>query len=583
MTPFNRSLPRTLAALALTCAPLTAQEEDGELESFFDAVEVKIVNVDIVALDKDGNPVTDLEREEFQLYEDGEPVEIVNFYRAGEEAAALAASRVDTPPVEDSRPATTRSPPLTMAVFVDNTSLVPGNRRQILEDLKDFLSNHLQANDRIILLTYDGRMNVVQQPTDSVDELMATIAHISDTQANGALRTAAYRNVLREISTDTSLGSAGLGLSLDATQPIAAAALQAVRLYAEESHANTLRTLSAVREALGMLSALPGPKAMIYAGAGMTQNPATGLVEAWERRFSDVVSATGDAFPPFLQDLGDFDATPAVQDVARVANTHRVTLYSLNPADGLGGLTPVEVQGMDAAGNRTLTPRMQSLEVTNRAAVMNLMASSTGGTASTGAMDNLLDTVRRDYDSLYSLAYEPADDSEKKDHRRIKVEVTRPGVELRYRHHYRETTPDERLADRTRSALLLEDAANPLGVAVEFGTPEEGEDGFALVPVMVRVPMSALTLLPQGEAHEGRMSLFIGARDSRGRLAPVSKQTLPLRISNADLYNALSQVGGYTFTLKLRPMAHTVAVTVHDEVGRVESVAQASFEAPDFG
>lgn len=582
MTFLNRPLPRLLAGLALVCAPLKAQEEDGELESFFDAVEVKIINVDIVALDKDGNPVTDLEREEFQLYEDGEPVEIVNFYRAGEEAAALAASRVDTPPVEDSRPATTRSPPLTMAVFVDNTSLVPGNRRRILEDLKDFLNSQLAADDRIILLSYDGRMNVVQQPTDSVDELLATIAHISETQANGALRSVAYRNVLREISTDTSQGSAGLGLSLDPTPSIAQGALQAVRLYAEESHANTLRTLGAVREALGMLSALPGPKAMIYAGAGMTQNPAAGLVEAWESRFSGLDLPSGGSFS-FIRELGEFDATAAVQDVARVANTHRVTLYSLNPSDGLGGLTPVEVQGMDAAGNRTVTPRMQSLEVTNRAAVMNLMASSTGGTASTGAMDNLLDTVRRDFDSLYSLAYEPSDGSQNKDHRRIEVEVTRPGVELRYRHHYREATPDERLADRTRSALLLEAAGNPMGVAIEFGEAKEGEDGFALVPVMVRVPMSALTLLPQGEAHEGRMSLFIGARDSRGRLAPVSKQTLPLRISNADLYNALSQVGGYTFTLKLRPMAHTVAVTVHDEVGRVESVAQASFEAPDFG
>ena len=584
MKTSSPALSTLLLLIVPFAPPLNAQDEAGELESFFDAVEVKIVNVDVIAVDKQGNPVTDLEMEDFRVYEDGEPVEITNFHRAGEEAALLQARAG----VEATDPAATEAtptgpPPLTMALFVDNTSLVPGSRRQMLKDLEEFLDSQLQDNDRIILLSYDGRLSVEQQPTDSVDDLLAAIGDISEAQASGALRTASYRNVLREITQDTSAGATGgFGLALDPTPAIAEASLQAIRLYAEESHTNTLRTLAAVREALGMLSALPGPKAMIYAGAGMTQNPSAGLIQAWESRFSGLAGDVGGSFVA-IRELAEFDATDPVQDVARVANTHRITLYTLNPSDAIGGLTPVEIQGMDSAGRRTLTPQMQSVEISNRAAVMNLMAASTGGAASTGAMDALLDTVRRDFDSLYSLAYQPDDESRDKDHRKIEVEVLRPGVELRYRRHYRETTRDERLADRTRSALLLEGADNPLGVVLEFGTPEEGEGGFAMVPVMVRVPMSALTLLPQGEAHEGRMSLFIGVRDERGRLAPVSKQTLPLRIPNADLYNALSQVGGYTFTLKLRPMAHTVAVTVHDEVGQVESVAQGSLEAPDFG
>ena len=576
---------RTALVMLLAAAGthgLSAQEAEGELQSFFDAVEVKIVNVDVVAIDKQGNPVTDLEVEEFRVYEDGEPVEVTNFFRAGEEAAELEVG-LAVSEEELTEAAPVGQPPLTMAVFLDNSSLVPGNRKRILSDLRDFLTAQLQPNDRIILLSYDGRLNVAQGPTDSVEELMAAIDRVEESSADGALFAASYRNVLREITYDTSSGNAGgFGASVDPTEVIAESALSAIRLYSEEAHTNTLRTLAAVREALGALSALSGPKAMIYAGAGMTRNPAAGLTQAWQQRFGGVQLTSGSSFNEIRQ-LEEFNAEPEVQEVARVANSHRITLYTLNPQQAVGSITAVEVQGMDAAGRRTLTPQMQALEVTNRAAVMNAMSQSTGGTSTTGAMDNLLDNIRRDFDSLYSLAYEPEDGSREKESRKIRVEVTRPGVELRYRRHFRETSPDERLADRTRSALLLENADNPMGVQLEFGEATEGEDGFAMVPVMVRVPMSALTLLPQGEAHEGRMSLFIAARDAKGRMAPVSKQTLPLRISNADLYNALGQVGGYTFTLKLRPMGHTVAVTVHDEIGKIESVAQGTFEPPSFG
>ena len=41
---------------------------------------MRVVNVDVFVRDKDGNPVTGLTKDDFELYEDGKPIAITNFY-----------------------------------------------------------------------------------------------------------------------------------------------------------------------------------------------------------------------------------------------------------------------------------------------------------------------------------------------------------------------------------------------------------------------------------------------------------------------------------------------------------------------
>ena len=123
---------------------------------------------------------------------------------------------------------------------------------------------------------------------------------------------------------------------------------------------------------------------------------------------------------------------------------------------------------------------------------------------------------------------------------------------------------------RTRSAVLLGGSENPLEVAMEFGQMAEQKEGL-LVPVMVKVPLGKLVLVPQDEVHVGRIGIFICAKDSKGRPSPVQSIDVPIRIPNDQLLTALGQVAGYRMTLLMRPEEHSVAVGVRDELGRVES------------
>lgn len=63
---------------------------------------VDLVNVNVFVTDKRGNPITDLKREDFSVFEDGEAVSITNFYAVeGGVAAPSASVRVTEPGSEE--------------------------------------------------------------------------------------------------------------------------------------------------------------------------------------------------------------------------------------------------------------------------------------------------------------------------------------------------------------------------------------------------------------------------------------------------------------------------------------------------
>src|SRR5687768_11333164 len=80
-----------LCALAAPAAPQQAtQPAPAPAEqTFFEVIDVRVVNVEVVVTDREGKPVPGLAREDFELLENGRPVEI-NYFHAESAAAADA-------------------------------------------------------------------------------------------------------------------------------------------------------------------------------------------------------------------------------------------------------------------------------------------------------------------------------------------------------------------------------------------------------------------------------------------------------------------------------------------------------------
>jgi len=156
--------------------------------------------------------------------------------------------------------------------------------------------------------------------------------------------------------------------------------------------------------------------------------------------------------------------------------------------------------------------------------------------------------------------------------------VRNRALTVRVREGYRARTGPEVTASRTLSALLLGEEVNPLGVtlAIEAERPRKKQYEVSL---LVKLPLAKLVLLPRGGAQEGRVRIFVGARDDLGRISDINEIVVPIRIPDDQLATAASQSVGTRVALLLRPGRHTLAVGVRDEQGHTESTVTGIYTA----
>jgi VWFA-related protein len=152
----RRRLHILLPAISwLAVAPWTASQGQGQETPTFKR-EVEVVTVDVVVVNKAGNPVTGLTREDFTILDEGAPQTIVNFdVVTVPDEPAPAPSR----PVERPRVATNTAPRLpgrTFVVVFDNINMSPLNTQRAKATVVAFLEKGLRDGDRVMIAATAG-------------------------------------------------------------------------------------------------------------------------------------------------------------------------------------------------------------------------------------------------------------------------------------------------------------------------------------------------------------------------------------------------------------------------------------------
>jgi hypothetical protein len=201
--------------------------------------------------------------------------------------------------------------------------------------------------------------------------------------------------------------------------------------------------------------------------------------------------------------------------------------------------------------------------------VFNL-ASETGGRAllNSNQPERLLADLAQDVGSYYSLGFAPQPRDGGRSNR-IRVEVRRPGLQVRHRLTWQPVAAPERLEARTLAALHLGGGqTNPLGVSLAAGPSRPGSGNEVMVPLQVVVPVEHLGLLPDGKGRRGSLRILIAVQDGAGNTSAVRSIELPIQFPATG--------GAATvpvrFEVRLRRGENTLAVAVHDEVGRETSL-----------
>jgi VWFA-related protein len=588
-------------ALALTPLPAAAAaaEPGGSPpgETFGETVEVHVVNVEVQVTDRDGRRVTDLGPGDFELLEDGRPVEISQFFAAETPhpaAGAAAETAGGAAEALDAAVAAPQARPVHLVLFLDRSRLQPATRKRLVEGIGEFLSRFGSERQpppvEVLLVAHGGAVRL----TSRLDRLGPELAQALEEAATGfstridleSERRALVNEIARTAQelregerSALRFGDEGaFGLSAATARRDRTVTL--LRTHVQQAQHQVRSTVATLDGLVRALAGLPGRKALLYVGEGLTLSPGADLLLAAERLLRlpefELARLASDFQNLALENRREYEA------LGRLANAHAVTFYTLSAAESAANLvggTEMNLSGEESgiaaslAGGATLRGDFREQVVSDVKEAACLLSGATGGLCQVdGAPAQLMEGAVEDFASVYSLGFVPAHHGDGEYHR-LEVRVKRPGLAVRHRRGYLDRPREDRLRDRMVTALVFgaEDNSHGLSAATQGTIPGKGKEQKVLLKVSV--PLDRLVLLPRpGEGTlllQARILLLTQAPN--GELGEVQEIPIRREIAETELPADRSVLYANTVQLPLPEGTWKVAVGLWDENGQTGS------------
>lgn len=515
---------------------------------------------------------------------------------------------------------------LQLVVYVDNQHVRAAHRARVLRQLREFLNGELRPGDRVMVVAFDHGLQIQQPFTADRAALARALDKVEQMEARGDDLIRARRLALeqihlmietaKEISARTATiifaaplapgtrpgvgGAAGLGrnnpgnnggteggddqsgsniagIQLDpiCRQDVA----EPARAYAQATRQEILGSIAALKALVSSLSGLPGRKALLHVSDGLPVTPGEELFQALYMLCGgggaadgaeggidpSGMSSSGYRAESALLDAQSFSTAKEWSLLAAHANTHRVTLYTLQAS----GLETLAASSADLGpGERYLQfTSVGTIEMQNRQGSLSVMAADTGGRSIFNANDVRPDLarMRSDFDRYYSLGFTPPRAvGDKRDHR-LEVRLKRRDLRVRHPLSYRDRSPLEVAGDRTLAALFYGQEDNPLEVALEIGEARPLRGGTFNVPVRLKIPLHKLFFQDNLVDLQGKVRLLVATRGPGGEASRLRQVEIPLKIQRDKALVALGRNYLYELTLTLPAGGQRVAVAVRDE------------------
>ncbi len=453
--------------------------------------EVEYVEVDALVTDEQERFVRDLQREDFQLFEDGKPQKIASFALvdipvAPAERGVLALD-VEPDVQSSEQPFTGRM----YVLVLDNLHTAPLRTPLVKTTARQFIERHLGANDLMAVVQTDSRAGASQEFTGNKRLLLSAVDRFMGQKLDSATLA---RNT--EFFRGSSAGRV--------TDP-----LEMERGFSARS---TLRSLRQVAEWLGGVRGRR--KTIVFISEGIDYD----ISDVFNNRSaSSIIDDTRDA-------------------IGAAMRSH-VSIYALDPRGLIGAADAAIEVGMfadqspaartsdDGTVQRAPGINSSSLQSELRLAQDSLrtIADETNGFAAVNSSDvtSTFGRIVNDNSTYYVLAYYPASTKRDGKFHRIEVRTSRPGLRVRARRGYmapRGSKPDLRMTGNDgASPLVLEALNSPLpasGIGMRvFAAPFKGTAPAASVVLGIELRGRDLALKPNE-----RVELSYVAVDASGRI-----------------------------------------------------------------
>ncbi len=502
------------------------------------------VLLDVVVRDKKGRAVTDLQPDDFQIFDNGQPVKIRSFRRIqGEEAVGTGGARAGLDPLRQIR--------LVTLIF----HCFSNDARQLARSgALELLKGELPQNVYMAVMTIDYRIEVLQFFTNDRALLKAAINRATRGQSTDFSKdTEAVRAQLEQMlgpqASDApseqgridSQGARPESAERNANHADSANLAMAQMLLQMIQNEQSVAITEAGRlEIWALLDAvkeqyrLPGRKTVLYFTEGGFVIP-----RGMEKPFQDVLSIANRSnvsfYPVDTHGLTTWSANQSsIDTLKRAAQASQ----DQQANDGSQPVRPDEAQLFDT-GVRSTRANAQS--------TLANLASSTGGVliANTNDLRGPLHQLVEDIESYYEISYSPGLSSDDGSFHSITVKTNRENLRIQSRSGY------FALPVALAGVALLHSYEVPLLQALSSSHPPQsfvfhaegmhfrGQQNQPICDLVMDVPLSDLTFEKHGsDEFAGRLSYVALLKDANGRIVKRFENELPLTVPS-DKLNAL--------------------------------------------
>jgi VWFA-related protein len=556
--------------LAVTSSSSVYAQEDASAfpANLSEVIEVHLVNVEVWVTDLKGNSIHGLSEADFELLEDGRPMEITHLTEFRGRQLAASDPPSEPPGIQSgSVPSTTESAPVHLVIYFDQLHMGSTSVRRIAKDLRRFVADGQIQASRIAILRQGYDLDLDAGFDSTLDQLLSILDQVakSNTPTGGSFESRLAMSRMQQLwETSKNVPSPCRSMANLAQAEIAA------RVAELRHHFGV--TLDNLHATTRFLAGLPGLKMLVLVTDSLELDPGRDLLRfarnvCPNERELDELSLLGDG-AALRRGLVDFSLS---------ANANRVTFYPMQ-ASGLttSSIYGAENRGLDTVATRGVDSLMRQVQQDG----LLSLARETGGVATINrnSFKQPLESLARDMQSYYSLAYTP-DQSGTGETRSIEVRVEIPHARVRHRPGYRDKTAKEIRDEQLDGAIAFGIMDNPLNLRLAVGNLEPQANGTQRIPLHLLAPADGLAFLPNPQP-EARLEVVVRASE------PATGEVLELtELLTTGPPAGESGLCDLTLDLSLPPGVYVLGVAARDLATNVTSfvsttIAIGSMEDP---
>ena len=546
-------------------------------------VRVRLVPVDVVVTDGKGRPVTDLRKEEFRVFEDGQEQEVRHF--SVQTFTAVAAEPSPKPDIPKPNPP--EITPQTARTFLILMGRGRHHRFKNMENLMRWVRTELLPSDRVAVFAYNRATDFttnheqIGQVLESYKAAYEEIEAELESRSSGLSAIYGSKSIPKSVQAEIDrIFARNEGL---ATRQAPADVSETTQAKRDQAKAGQILTHQLAKQGADTvadpgkslagsdneLAAMDMATGMIPLNDWAVLN--TGTTQDMKNIFTCIEYLRyldGEKHLLFFTEEGLFFPFGNVDNdetIARAANNARVVIDTFQT----GGIKMD--MGISKGPVNLATQRLSDPGRSDAIASLRTISYLTGG--STSIYGNLAPALAHVNDVSrvqYLLAYYPKDESWNGEYRNISVKVTRPGLTVSYRHGYF-ARDNFRPAD-TLQYLIYSRVTSAGGYEAEISDIpfkvttdiSAGEAGSRRINVGLQIDISNVVLRDVAGRHTGRLRVAIFYANGNRQYLGEEWKNVDLKLVDETYQNFLQSGLAISIPIPLRDPRQILKIVIYD-------------------